>query len=208
MDLLTGRATCALAAGHNVKTGASAVLVREEEVKKGAPMCDTALIRDLPNVALAVHFAAQRVNRSPEGTELRKLYPEVSTLRRKMLASAVALAECGIFAEREVNAIKRGTGKIDNASDLVQLAALFQKYEAQARGKHAITPEQVARAAEVGTRALTILKPGAVPRAPMPPAALVAAIDERDRLWTVLVQSYEQHLCARAIITEVIVPLG
>jgi hypothetical protein len=46
----------------------------------------------------------------------------------------------------------------------------------------------------VGTRALTILKPGAVPRTPMPSAALVAAIDDRDRLWTVLVQHYEKHL--------------
>jgi hypothetical protein len=184
----------ALVAYHNVKAGAVAVLEREEEVKKGAPMCDTALVRALPNLALAVQFASQQVNRSPEATELRTLYPRVARLRRKMLASAVALAECGIFPERDVDAIRRGRGKIDGASDLVQLADLFQKHKTEAQGKHAIGENEIAQAAQLGTRALTILKPGAVPRAPMPSAALLAAIDQRDRLWTLLVRHHEDHL--------------
>ncbi len=183
----------ALLAYHNVKTGASAVLEHESTAKQ-LPEVKLKAIKDLPNLAMAVVFAARQVNREPEATELAVLWPRVSELRTKMLAFARGLALTGAFPQRDVAAIVAGHGKIDNATDLVQLSALYEKCADAAAHQHGVTPEEIKEAAQLGSRALTILKPATAPRTATTSSEIAAAVDMRDRMWTLLTQRYENHL--------------
>ena len=53
--------------------------------------------RELVPLSHAVVFAAAQLNRAPEATMLRDLMAEAYQLRRKLLTSAVALAEAGLI---------------------------------------------------------------------------------------------------------------
>jgi hypothetical protein len=73
-------------------------------------------LQELPALALAVSFAASRVNllnEHSDGSIADKL-SRVRKLRRILLKSADACAEAGVVPTDPVEAIKRGTGHIDN----------------------------------------------------------------------------------------------
>ena len=184
----------ALLAHHNVRTGVLNVLQHANEVSQALPQVSIDIIKALPALAMAVVFAAKQVNRLPETTELHTLYPRVTVLRRKLLATATALASGGMLPDRDVEAIRRGKGKIDAATDLIQLASLFDRYSKEVENKHAIAADEIKEASALGTRVLTILKPSNAPRnTPISPT-LAAAVENRDRLWTLLLQGYTDHL--------------
>lgn len=182
-----------LLAYHNVKAGAANVLEHQTELKS-ATAINAEYIKDMPNLAMAVDYAARQVNREPEATELRKILPRVWELRGVMMSFARALALSGHLPARDVDAIFSGSGKIDNASDCVQLAALFDKHWTAIEGKHGVTREQLKEASELGTRALSLLRPATAPKNVAVSPELTASVDIRDRLWTLLVKRYEEHL--------------
>lgn len=124
----------ALLAYHNAKSGAANVLEREEDIKN-LPGIDVSVIKNVPNIAMAVKFAADRVNRLPEASDISELEPRVLELRRRMLHAAVSLADSDLLPKREVDNIQAGRGKINHASDAVQLAALFRKHANGIAGK-------------------------------------------------------------------------
>ena len=170
------------------------MLGHKKEIKKALPKVSIPDIEDLPNLALAVAFAARQVNRTPQATELAKLGPRGAQLRRRILATAVALAETGLLPDHEVSAIRAGSGKIDNATDLVRLAALFRQYAKQITNKHSITDVEIKEAAELGTRMLEILKPQGTAKSTAVSPELAAKLDVRDRFFTLLVRRYSDHL--------------
>jgi hypothetical protein len=184
--IITLRADPALAL-HNVQIGVSNVLAEEARLAE-LPETDVKTLAALPRVALAVVFATTQVSPALSSKDLLQKLADGAALRRKLLKAADSLAESGFLKPKEVDDIRAGTGKIDAAHDLVQLAALFLKNTAKIRGKHAITVKEIKDASETGTSLLKTLKPGRARPAKATPAIGVA---ERDRLWTLLVQGHD-----------------
>jgi len=177
---------------HNVAEGVEAVLAREAQVREALPKVDVEELRALPNLALAVVFAASRVDRGavPVSERNAKL-ARARELRDLMLSSAIALAKAGVLPLHAVQKIQKGKGPIDAAQDCVDLAALFIAHAAAVRGKTAVTATQIREASALGTDLLTILKPKAARRTSKAPAEVVSAVEIRDRLWTLLTERHD-----------------
>ncbi len=178
-------------AQHNILRGLEAVLEQQQRIAQELPFVEIDRLRELVPLSHAVVFAAAQVNRAPEATMLRDLMPEAYQLRRKLLTSAVALAEAGLIPEREVRAIEEGRGQIDAAGDLTQLPPLYRRHREAIAGKHPVSVADLDRAEQLGQQLLELLRPGAAtgPRNVNP--KLVASVEARDRLWTLLVGRYE-----------------
>jgi len=179
-------------AQHNALRGLEVVLQYADRIKKELPGVDLERICELQPLTHAVIFAAGRVNRAPESTLLRDLMPEAYQLRRRVLATAVALSEAGLLPQREVEAIHEGRGKVDAAGDLIQLPALFRRHAAVIAGKHPVEKAELERAEALGQQLLEILRPGAAPSTTAVNPELAALVDARDRLWTLLSARHEE----------------
>lgn len=177
---------------HNVERGVAALLPLTKRIQEELPKVDMDELRSLPDLALALGFAASLVDRDGGGSaDLPALLAEAYGLRETMLTSAVALAAAGLVPRREVEKIQEGRGAIDAAQDCVDLAAFFHRHAAVARGKTAVTAAQISRAATVGTELLRRLRKKTVKRDESPKGALKEALDVRDRMATVLIVRHE-----------------
>lgn len=174
----------------NASLGTAALLARESDVKKELPKLSLTDVRGVPDLAHAVAFAANRVDRSSDGTT-KTLLKEAAELRHVLLAAARLLAATKLVAEKRVAAIEAGHGPIDAAQDLVDLAALFHDFP-KAQKATPITNAQLKRAGALGTELLTRLHPKGTPGKDKVPADAVAAARERDQLWTLLLRRYER----------------
>lgn len=178
---------------HNVELGVVAVTPLEKRVRAELPAVDLEQLRSMPDLALAVCFAASQVDRGGGSSRqlaepLRRAY----ALRETLLASAVALAKAGVLPDREVEKIQQGRGPLDAAQDCVDLAALFKKYATAVRGKSPVSAAHVTDASKLGTDLLKVLRPATAKRDRRPTGALKEAIETRDRLATLLAQRHER----------------
>jgi hypothetical protein len=176
---------------HNVDAGVTAVLAEQARVAKELPTVDVAALAELPSLALAVVFAASQVDRDAksDGVIAARL-AEAQPLRRKLLSSAIALAEAAVVPASQVAMIRRGRGSIDVATDLVALAALFEKHAKAIAGKAPIAKDDVEHASALGSELLATLKPASAKKSGAPAGADAAAA--RDHLWTLLVDRHDR----------------
>lgn len=116
-------------------------------------------LRDYALAALYAHLRAIR-RRAPE-PNLPALLAEAAPLREGMLVAAEALAYVGAVDRTQVAGIRSGSGHLDLANDLIELATLFGEQWSELSTKTALTRAEVDRAAELGP-------------------ALVAALGRRD----------------------------
>lgn len=172
---------------QNVQMGLDSISPHIDRIKTELPKVDIAALQSVPDLALAVIYAAAQVDRSSDGST-GALIDKARTLRTLLLSSAEALAIAGILPTHEVDRIRAGTGPIDLAQDNVDLAALYTKHALVITGKTAVTPEQVTEAAHVGTELLKRLKPkGTRSKDPA-----IDAVALRDRFWTLLVTRHKE----------------
>lgn len=177
---------------HNVQRGVGALVQQEARIAGELPKVDLDHLRTLPEIALALSFAASQVDRGGGSSKnLAELLRKLRTLRAAMLSSAVALAVSGDVPKREVERIQEGRGSIDAAQDCVDLAALFRKHAAKVRGKTPITSAQITEAAQLGTDLLKILSPKSAKIDRSPKGDLKEAIAIRARFATLLQQRHE-----------------
>lgn len=174
---------------HNVSAGVGAVLADKERIEREIPGFDCAQAADLPELVLAVIYAAGLIDRNAP-TETREKMARANELRGKLLPAAEVLANAGLLPTHEVARIRKGTGSIDTADDLVALARLFTDHADAIRGKTAITAVEVREASDLGTELRTLLRPAGARKAPMD-AELSQALENRDRLFTLLVERYD-----------------
>jgi hypothetical protein len=177
-------------ARENVEHGLRSVLAHEDEVKRLPLRISLAELTRLPELVLAVGFAAGQVNRRSPGT-VAGLRKEATGLRRLLLAAANLLAESGQLPRREVDEIQRGVGATDEARDCVALAALLRKNPAAVK-KTPVTDKQLDRAAELGTELLGLLRPASSKRSSHGRELAAPAVAVRDRLWTLLVKRHRE----------------
>jgi hypothetical protein len=175
---------------HNVVDGVNAVLAERVTLSRELPGADLAAIEALPALAQAVVFAAGQVDRRRlSNGEIARLLKEAYPLRDLLLTTAEALAKKKLLPDKTVSQIRAGRGRLDAAKDLVALAALYRKHASALRNKTAVTADEVARAAEIGSELLTLLKPKRAKRTGPSPGH--DAAEMRDRLWTLLVLGKE-----------------
>lgn len=177
---------------HNVVRGVEAVIVHEETILRELPAIDIKQLREMIPLAQAVEFSARQVDRqAPSSKEVRQLIARGRELRLILLTAAESLAAVGIFPNHVVSKIRAGKGDIDAAGDCVELAALFAKNASAVRGKTTVTPAIAKEAAEVGAKLLTVLKPRSSSARKEVQAELREAREQRDRLFTLLVQRHD-----------------
>ncbi|MDO9022157.1 MAG: hypothetical protein Q8S73_32315 [Deltaproteobacteria bacterium] len=177
---------------HNVTRGLVALQPHIATLRAELPRTDADALADLPDLALAVLFAADQVDRGADRSDgnTARLLKRAFASRTLLLDAATALAGKGLLPKRAVAKIREGRGNIDAASDCVALVALFQKHAANVKGRHALSRSDLADASEVGNALLKILKPKRA-RTRSTATSVANAADHRDRLWTLLVQRFE-----------------
>jgi len=176
---------------HNVCAGTKALLARWDDVRKLAPWLERTLVESLPEKVLAVVFAASRVRLTtvPE-SDIAGKEKRAAWLRNVLLLSLEACAAAGEIPSEPVEKIRKGTGWIDIAQDLVDCASQFRLHEKALAGKTPVTAAMVVEAAELGTELVALLRPAGTPAAKTP-EEIEKAAEERDRLWTLVVDGYE-----------------
>ena len=92
---------------HNVKAGADALVPLEARIKVELPTVPLKILLGLPDLALAVLFAAAQVDRGADGSTTT-LLARARDLRDLLLSSAEALAKAGILPPRAVEKIREG----------------------------------------------------------------------------------------------------
>jgi hypothetical protein len=121
--------TIVLGAAHNVAA------MRDELVRK-LPEHDLAPLDNLRDYALALLFAHLMTLPSTEiETRLQALLAEAGTRRAQMLGVAEAYVPLGLVDGERVAAIRRGSGHLDTAQDLIALAQLFHAHQSELEGK-------------------------------------------------------------------------
>lgn len=170
---------------HNALEGVKNVMAREAELAAQLPHEDFARLKSLPNVILGLVFAVLQAEGVPEQPRsLREELREARTLRRKLLSGFAALKEAGYFTQKEYDAIAAGRGPLDAANDCIALAAKYRSKWKQIANKTALTPAQLSRAAELGTKLQAHFKSSRVRRSEAKTGAAAEAAERRDRLWT------------------------
>lgn len=175
---------------QNVVLGVEAVLKYEQEIEKLPTRLSLQELKELPELALALQFAAMQVNRRSTG-EVATLQKQASGLRRLLLDAAKMLVSSGDLQARDVEAIQIGRGIRDMAEDCIALSALFRKHETQ-RQKTAVTAAHVLAAGQTGTQLLMLVRPRGSHQPTRGAAAAAPGVAIRDRLWTLLDQQHRE----------------
>jgi hypothetical protein len=170
--------------------GRDALLAVRGDLDARSVPIDWDRIATLQSLARAVVYAADGVAANPrESNEVIALLAEARPLRRRLLASARSFALNGRCSAAEVDRIAAGRGAVDTAKDLADLARLHTVYGLVGDGS-AITAAQVARAEFVGGVLREKIRPRGLGRPNGRTIDQRAAVDLRNRLWTVLVDTY------------------
>jgi hypothetical protein len=177
---------------HNVLAGVKALLEVRAALDGRIRAIEWTTIERLPELALAVCFAASQVETTavPVTGTAAKL-AEARKLRNVLITAADALAAAGVIPLDAVAKIHAGRGLIDLANDCVALAALFRKYAAKIARQHAVTAAQITRSADVGSELVAVLKPKRA-RKGEKAEVLATALDVRNRLWTLLIDGHRE----------------
>jgi hypothetical protein len=187
----------------NGRQGAAAVLEQRERVRQELPAVSIEAIEQVPAAGEALMYAAGEVERFREpASGVMVLRKRAATLRKKLSTAAVSLVTGGVFTPEQVDGIGSGkSGPIKAANRLIALAALFEKNAHVVEGKTVVTMEDVKEASDVGQKLLAVLEREGAPRRPKN-AALEAAIEARNRLWTYFLRLWREARRAAAYLFE------
>jgi hypothetical protein len=183
-QLVAFRSADPMLARTNVTRGVEAIARERARIEEHLPKINLSDLESLPALALAVIRAAQKAAPAPSSGELGRDLANGYALRASLLAIADGLSAVSLLPAAEVERIKRGTGAIDAASDLVDLSALFERHAKRIAGKHAATPEMLTESARLGSKLVSTLRSTRAKRGSRKNDEAVVA---RDRLWSLLV---------------------
>lgn len=160
-----------------------------EEVIEVLPKHNVAQLGRVRTYALALLYADAHAP-APAATpsNVQTLLADAMPLRERLLGLAGGYASYGLLDPERVAAIRRGTGHVDAAHDLIDLAELFREGGAKLEGKTPITPDELDRAEVLGMQILFALGQRAVGAegAPAPRG------DDCARAFRLMVRAYDQ----------------
>ena len=178
---------------HNVKTGVASVLPRKAELAPRLTAAEISRVERLPELGLALMFAASQVNRLLERSPkiISGKLVRARRLRRILLGAAEACVEAALIEAATVEKIKAGSGLFDIAQDCVDLAQLYQGSSILMENTPAkAKPELVKEAEALGSELTTMLTPGDALPKHRKVQELQDAVVIRDRMWTLLQQEH------------------
>jgi hypothetical protein len=145
------RITVAVPAAVTIGLGAMPnIEAKMAEIRRILPLFDYERAGRLREYAYAALYAHHRVALSAEGeARLRALVEEAVPLRERLLRTAELHAYYGELDPGVVASIRRGTGHLDTANDLAQIALLFRGARDVLAGRTPVTEADLTRAAEL-----------------------------------------------------------
>jgi hypothetical protein len=127
------------------------LLALRDEILETCPCRPPEVIDKLRDYALAAAHAHARVLPYDGGeTRVRTLLNEALPLRERLLASAEALVAFGLLDAGAVASIRRGTGHLDTAQDLLSLGEIFRRAGPALVAKTPLDAADVERASHLG----------------------------------------------------------
>lgn len=122
------------------------------------PLASASRIARLRDYGLATAFVHHRsLPRHPvDPPEYRALIEDAHSIRRRLLAAAVHLADLGLLDERRVAEIRAGRGHVGAGDGLLALANLFEEHWSALKDSTPIERHELHRAAEQGARLLAV----------------------------------------------------
>jgi hypothetical protein len=172
----------------NIVRAVDAIREHLDHVTKALPLVNVTELLELPALALALGFAADKVFSPASRQEIRAHQATLRPARLLTLSYLEIAAALGLVPADKVQNIRAGKGALDEARDGVAIVATFNENAKALSGKHPFTAESLARLAEDGNWLIKALLPtGARPdKAEANPDAVV-----RDQLWTELLRRYD-----------------
>ena len=172
----------------NLVRGLDAVRPHFAHLAKALPLLPLTELEELPSLALALGFAADRVFKPASPKEIRARQESLRPVRSQTLRYLEIVAERGLAPADRVKKIRADRGPVDEARDAVAIVALFNEFASQLANKHPFPPEVLTKLAEDGNWLLKQLLPtGATPEKGAPSEDTLT----RDRLWTEVVRRYD-----------------
>jgi hypothetical protein len=158
---LAGRGRIMVSIPVAVKIGVGAlpnIVARFDEFRRRLPEYNVERASRLLDYARAAHYAHIVVN-GVNGSEgrVRAILEEASPLRERMLSAGELHALYGLLDGGRVAGIRRGTGHLDTANDLVDLSVLFGESMGKLAGQTPVTQADIERAGELGFQLLVAL---------------------------------------------------
>lgn len=172
----------------NARRGTDAIRPFLDQLKLSLPLLPQHELLEIPALALALGFAADRIFVKASPQEIRARQASLRPARRLALLQLEILAELGLVPADQVRHIREGKGGVDEAQDGVAIVALFREHAQRLAGRHPFDETYLLKLAEDGNWLIAQLLPnGATPaKTERNPAALL-----RDRLWTELNRRYD-----------------
>lgn len=159
----------------------------------GFPIDQLDGLEDYAFAAWYAHLLAMPASSS--ASPVQPLLEEAVPLREDLLVAADGLVHFGFFDGPRVAEIRKGTGHVDIASDLVALAAMFDEKWSEVASRTAVTRENVDRAAALGAELIVALGARFQPSGEALPIA--AAATRRARAFTLFMNAYDA--CRRVV---------
>jgi hypothetical protein len=157
---------------------------------KRLPFVDHALLAKLRLYALALYYVHILISHAADSTQVNALMAEATRLRARLLSSVETLSVCGYVDPAQVAAIRKGSGHLDTANDLVGLEQIFRAGGDAFYGMAPVTRAEVARAGELGLQIVAALgrrKVGSEAE-----SATTRRVDDRARAFWLVVRSYNE----------------
>lgn len=173
----------------NIETAMNVIRAHGAQIGQHLPKIDINALRTLPELALAVKFAAVAADQVATDKTTSEMLAEARQIRATLLRVVGGLAATGLVPETTYEAIVRGSGTRDLAEDCVALHKVFQDGGKALKGKHAADPAMIERAGTVGSWLLRNLRKAG---APTEKQTVSPEADIRNRLATLLVSRYER----------------
>ena len=172
----------------NIVRAVDAVRGHLDHVAKALPLVNIAELLELPSLALAFGFGADKVFTAASRQEIRAHQATLRPARSLTLRYLEIVGELGLVPADHVQNIRAGKGALDEARDGVAVVATFNTYDKALAGKHPFTAETLAKLAEDGNWLIKALLPTGAKqgKAGTNPDVLV-----RDQLWTEVVRRYD-----------------
>lgn len=177
-------------AHHNVLRAMSVMTARLPDVARQLTAVDVVALAELPALALAVVHATDRIPAVvPSAREIDAALASIRPLR----VAALAYLDCAVALELvpagRVRAIRRGSGRLDEARDAVALVALFREFDGALAGKHPFAAAHFKALAEKGAWLVQAIKPAK--GVPVTPSGRTPEALDRDRLVRLLESRYD-----------------
>ena len=176
----------------NVQIGVAAVTPYLARLRVETPTLPVDGFAELEDLVHALYFATEQAASSAAKIKRELLDPTLTrlhALREPMLLCAEMFALLGTLPKQRVERIRSGSGPQDAARDGVDLSDLFAEFAEKVKDKHPFTPEHFTEIRELAQVVLREVTPERARVKPSP--QMNKAIENRDRLFSLLTERYE-----------------